>query len=131
MNGVDKFVTESMPTGKEEEIASGEPVAKARPRQTPTVTLTSVSIPVLERKWIDIETQRSHDHKCYEVSKAINRLLRHDQSVPRGTMERSTTVTSSKSAGRSSSTMLRNDYLKIGYQPWQKEEERRKDFTIT
>ena len=83
-NGVDKYVTESMLTEKEEDTASWKPIAEARPRQKLTVTLTSVSIPVLERKWIDIETQRSHDHKCYEVSKAINRLLRHDQSVPRG-----------------------------------------------
>ena len=44
----------------------------------------SFSILVLEREWIDIETQRSHDHKCYELSKAITRWLRHDQSVPRG-----------------------------------------------
>ena len=47
------------------------------------VTLTSDSFPVHDRKWIDIETQRSHDPKCYEVSEAITRLLRHDQSVPR------------------------------------------------
>ena len=84
MNGVDEYVTESMLTQKEEDIASGDPIAKARPRQKPAVTLTSVSIPVLERKWIDTETQRSHDHKCCRVSKAITRLLRHDQSVPRG-----------------------------------------------
>ena len=58
------------PTAKEEDIASGNPIAEARPRQKPTVTLTSVSIPVLERKWIDIETQRSHDHKCHGVSKS-------------------------------------------------------------
>ena len=83
MNGVDKFVTESMTT-KEEDIASGKPIAKARPRQKPTVTLTPVSLPVRERKWTDIETQRSHDQKCFEVSKAITRLLRHDQTVPRG-----------------------------------------------
>ena len=61
VNGVDKYVTESMPTAEEEDTASGKPIAGARPRQKPTVTLTSVSIPVLERKWIDIETQRSHD----------------------------------------------------------------------
>ena len=73
-----------MLTKKEEDIASVKPIAKARPRQKPTVTLTSVSIPVVERKWIDIETQRSHDHKCHEVSEAFTRLLRHDQSVPRG-----------------------------------------------
>ena len=84
VNGVDKYVTESMLTKKEVDIASGKPIAKARPRQTPTVTLTSVSIPVLERKRIDIETQRSHDQKCSEVSKVITRLQRHDQSVPRG-----------------------------------------------
>ena len=83
VNGVDKYVTESMLATKEEDIASEKPTAKARPRQKPTVTLTSVSIPVLGREWIDIETQRSHDHKCYEVSKTITRLLRHDQSVPR------------------------------------------------
>ena len=84
MNGVDRYVTESMPTAKEEDTASVKPIAKARPRQKPAVTLTSVSIPVLERKWTDIETQRSHDQKCYEVSKAITRLPRHDESVPGG-----------------------------------------------
>ena len=84
VNGVDKYVAESMLTKKEGDTASGKPIAKARPRQKPTVTLTSVSIPVLERKWIDIETQRSHHHKCYEVWKAMIRLPRHDQSVPRG-----------------------------------------------
>ena len=61
-------------------------MAEARPRQKPTVTLTlsPVSIPVRERRWIDIETQQSHDQKCFDVSKAITRLLRHDQTVPRG-----------------------------------------------
>ena len=84
VNGVDRYVTESMSTARDEGTASGKPIAKARPRQKPTVTLTSVSIPVRERKRIDIEIQRSHDHKCYEVSKAMTLLLRHDQSVPRG-----------------------------------------------
>ena len=84
MNGVDKCVTEPTPTAKEENTASEKPIAKARPRQKHAVTLTSVSILVLERKWVDIETQRSHDQKCFWVSKAVTRLLRHDQSVPRG-----------------------------------------------
>ena len=65
-------------------LLRGNPLPKAKPKQKPTVTLTSVSIPVLERKRIDIETQRSHDRKCYRVSKAITRLLRPDQSIPRG-----------------------------------------------
>ena len=84
VNGVGNNVTESMLTKEEEDIALWKPIAKARPRQKPTVTLTSVSIPVRDRTWIDIETQRSHDQKCYEVSKAITRLPRHDQTVPRG-----------------------------------------------
>ena len=49
VNDVDKYVTESMLTAKEEDTGSGKPIAKARPKQKPTVTLTSVSIPVLER----------------------------------------------------------------------------------
>ena len=40
VNGVDKYVTESM---------LGKPIAKSRPRQMPTVTLTSVSTPALEK----------------------------------------------------------------------------------
>ena len=126
MNGVDRYVTESMPTAKEENTASGKPIAKARPRQKPTVTLTSISIPVLERKWVDIETQRSHDQKkplpdCYDMIK---------QSLE-GLTEQSSTMTSSKSAGRRSSMVFRNGHLKIGYQFWQKEEELRTDFNIS
>ena len=84
VNGVDKYVTESMLTTKEEDIASGKPIAKARPRQKRAVTLTSVSILVHERTWMDIETQRSDDQNCFEVPKVITRLLRHAQSVLRG-----------------------------------------------
>ena len=46
------------------------------------VTLSSVSIPIGDRKWIFIETQRSHDQRCYEVSKSMTRLPPHDRSVP-------------------------------------------------
>ena len=95
VNGVDEHVTETMLTRKEEDTASGKPIAEARPRQKTTVTPTPVSIPVRERRWIDIETQRSHDQKWFDVSKAITQFLQHDQSVPK----HSTTVTSSKSAG--------------------------------
>ena len=84
VNGVDQYVTEEMQPKEEEHRASGRLVAKARPQLKPAVTLSSVSIPVRERKWVDIERQRSHDLKCFDVSKAITRLLRHDQTVPRG-----------------------------------------------
>ena len=66
VTGVDKYVTESMLTKKEEDIASEKPVAKARPRQKPTVTLASVSIPVLERKG---STLKHNDHTITSVMK--------------------------------------------------------------
>ena len=74
-----------MQTKEEEHRASESPVAKARPQLQPAVTLSSVSFPVRDRKWKDIETQRSHDLMCYHASKAVARLLRHDQKVPRET----------------------------------------------
>ena len=42
VNGVDKFVTESMLSKKEEDKASGKPTAEVRPGQKSTVTLPSV-----------------------------------------------------------------------------------------
>ena len=57
-------------------------VAKARPQQTSNSTLSSVSIPYLERKWIDVEPG-TFDPNCLEVSKLMIRLLRHDDSINR------------------------------------------------
>ena len=65
--------------------------------------------------------------KCQKPSPDCYDMI--NQSLEDAT-ERSTTVTSSKSAGRRSSTMLRNGYLKIEYQPWEKGEERRKCVNI-
>ena len=77
VSGIDKYVTEAVQPKEEEHRAS------ARPQLKPAVTLSSVPIPVHGRKWIDIETQRSHDQQCYQTSKVMTRLLRHDQTVPR------------------------------------------------
>ena len=58
VNGINKYVTE---TSEEVHVASvgekstGKPVAEARPRQTSNLTLSPVSIPYRQRKWIDIE----------------------------------------------------------------------------
>ena len=41
------------------------------------------SIPVGQRKWIDIETQESNDPYCFQVLKFITRLLRHSAQVRR------------------------------------------------
>ena len=67
--------------------------------------------------------------ECQKLSPDCYDMI--NQSIEEAT-ERSTTVTSSKSAGSRSSTTLRSDYLKIGYQNWQKEEDaaKKKDFLI-
>ena len=65
VNGLERYVKESML----------KPTAKARPRQRLAVTLTSISTLVLEKIWIDMETQRSNEQKFFEVSKATTRLL--------------------------------------------------------
>ena len=76
VNGVDKYVTESMITKEEEDIASGKLVVQARPRQTSTHWLASPFLFVKEHGQT-LKTQRSNDQRCSEVSKAVTRLLRH------------------------------------------------------
>ena len=84
VNDVYKYVTESLPLKEKEDTTSEKSICQVRPRQNTAVTLTSVSIHVLERKWIEIESQRSHNPKCDEVSKVITDYYDMDQSVPRG-----------------------------------------------
>ena len=62
MSGINKYVTE---TSEEILAASVENrgtwklVAKAKPRQMPTLTLSPVSIPYRERKWMDVDPESS------------------------------------------------------------------------
>ena len=85
VNGFEKYVIETTETMEEEEHeALGKPIAKARPRMKSTIPLTHVSIPLRDRKWVDVDP-RSYDHECYVISKAMTRLLRHDQNIPRET----------------------------------------------
>ena len=111
VNGVDKYVTESLLTKEEEDIAPVKPIAKARPRQKPRVALTSVSIPVFERNWVDIETQRSHGQQCFEVSKPLSDCYDMIKQSFAEVTEQSSTMTSSKSAGRRSSMVLRDGHV--------------------
>ena len=111
VNGVDKYVTESLLTKEEEDIAPEKPIAKARPRQKPRVALTSVSIPVFERNWVDIETQRSHGQQCFEVSKPLSDCYDMIKQSFAEVTEQSSTMTSSKSAGRRSSMVLRDGHV--------------------
>ena len=82
MNGVDNFVREAMHI-QEEEKASGKPAAKVRPTLKPSSISDVNSVPIGQRKWIDIETQESNVPYCFQASKFITRLLRHSQEVHR------------------------------------------------
>ena len=85
VNGIHKYVTErseEILDASVENRGTGKLVAKARPRPTPTSTLSPVSIPCRERKWIDVEPGK-FSQSCFEVSKFMIRLLRHGASVPR------------------------------------------------
>ena len=94
VSGIDKYVTEAVQPKEEEHRDS------ARPQLKPAVTLSSVLIPVHGRKWIDIETQRSHDQQCYQTSKVMTWLLRHDQTVLGKLRKQFYLTTSWKNAGR-------------------------------
>ena len=45
------------------------------------MTLSPISFPLCERKWIDINPDRFHQD-CFTVSKATMRLLQHHTSIP-------------------------------------------------
>ena len=85
VNVINKYITV---TSEEILVASvggrstRQPVAKAGPRPTPTLTLYPVSILHHERKWIDIEPGL-FNQGFFGVSKLMIRLLRHDESFHR------------------------------------------------
>ena len=85
VNGIDKYVTETSETIYLENVehrAKRKPVAKARPRPKLGVTLSPISLPTRDRKWIDINPWRFRQD-CFAVSKVMIRLLRHGTSIPR------------------------------------------------
>ena len=86
MVSTNKYVTE---TSEEIPIANFDPfistgklVAKVKPRPKLIVILSSNSVPINERKLIDIDTQ-PFDQNCFELSKFTTRTLRHEASIPR------------------------------------------------
>ena len=85
MIGINKYATETseaIPIASVENGGTEKPVAMAKPRLKPTLTLTPVSVPYHERKWIDVDTGK-FSQGCFEVSKFMIRLLRHDDTVHR------------------------------------------------
>ena len=77
VNG-NKYVTEMS------EETHRQPVGKARPKQTsmPMSSSPTVTLPHHLREWILIEPEK-YDESCFEVSKKMIRLLRHDPTVLR------------------------------------------------
>ena len=63
----------------EEERASGRPAAKASSRLKPSSASNPNFSPMRERRWIDIEVQKSRDHYCFQMSNFITQLLRHKE----------------------------------------------------
>ena len=94
-HGSNKFVIDSnynnteVPADLPEEVASQSIVkvfaarskAKAKPQRREPVDLQS-TIPMNERKWIDIEPGES-SFSAYGISKKVINLLRHSQTVQR------------------------------------------------
>ena len=70
VNGINKYVTETTETislENAEHRAAGRLVAKARPRLKPAVTLSSISVPLRERKRTDVIPERFRQD-CFVVS---------------------------------------------------------------
>ena len=85
VNGITKYVTETSETISIEYVEhrpTVKLVAKAKPRPKLGATLSPICIPLRERNWMDINPERFRQD-CFAVSKAMIRLLRHDQSIPR------------------------------------------------
>ena len=131
VNGVDKNVTESMLTAKKRgHKLRRNPLQKQDQDRSPQWRWLQFLLLLLKGNGSIL---KHNDHmiisvmKCQKPSPDCYDMI--NQSHEEAT-ERSPTVTSSKSAGRRSSTVLRNGFLKTGYQLWQKEEGRRKDFNL-
>ena len=117
----------------------------ARPRQTSNSTLSLVSIPYHERKWVDVEPG-TFDRNCLEVSKLMIRLLRHDDTVDReedgaARFEDLASIFRSRNASTSQNmaellakrrwSQEKIPVLREPQLTWQKEEDKRKVFSIT
>ena len=85
VNGINKYVTatsEEVSVASVENRGTGKPVAKAKPQPTPTLTWSPVSILHRERKSIEVDPG-NFSQGCFEVSKLMIRLFRHDDGVVR------------------------------------------------
>ena len=87
MNGSIKDYTENLADPQEEEgvptssgVVAARSKAKAKPQ--PRESIGTTTIPLSERKWIDIEPSKQ-DFASYDFSKKVINLLRHNQTLQR------------------------------------------------
>ena len=83
VNGIHKYVTEMTEETQRTTSITMETV-QGRPKHTSMTTTPSptVALPYHQRDWINVEPGQ-YDKSCFEVSKKMIRLLRHDPSVHR------------------------------------------------
>ena len=76
VNGIDKYVNETSETISFEIVehrVTGKPVAKAKPRPMPAVTLSLISNLVRDRNWIGINPERfRQDHDQIPATWCVN-----------------------------------------------------------
>ena len=89
MNGTNKYVMEMSEETQENHTddtgdSTGKLVSKARLKQTslPMSSSPTVTLPYHLRECIGVEPGK-YDESCFEVSKKMTRLLRHDPTVLR------------------------------------------------
>ena len=122
VNRINKHVTETpeeIPVASVGERGTGKLVTKARPRPTPTLTLSPVSVLFSERRWIDIEPDK-FSQGCFEVSKFMIRLLWYGTHVskPNGEWNKTAEVMmlnfaeSGHPASRATSALERREFEK-------------------
>ena len=77
-NLADSQEKESVPTSSS--VVAARSKAKAKPQTRESIGMTT--IPLRERKWIDIEPSKQ-DLESYDLSKKVINLLRHNQKLHR------------------------------------------------
>ena len=63
-------------------VVAARSKAKAKPQQREPVDNTTTTIPMQERRWIDIEPSKQN-LASYDLSKKVINLLRHNQTLQR------------------------------------------------
>ena len=108
-------------------VVAARSKAKAKPQKRETVESPS-TIPMNERKWIDIEPSEP-SLSAYEVSKKVINLLRHNQTEQREMMEQFNSGESSFIFGINFHKTNIGRMI-VGKFAWQQEEDQKEDIRL-